>query len=339
MKKVNSILQRRFRIALCIIGIIILGTPCMLHAQASTIPFIIISTYHKVLNIDDSFTLYAFTSNGKRPSFKSSSSSVASVNTYGVVTAKKAGTACITAKISGAEASCKVTVSKTGITLSHTSATLECGQSIQLKATSSTGAECSYSSSKSSIAKVSSTGRITAQKPGQAEIRVKCQGTTAICRIRVKSPTITLNKKSASLYRLRTLRLHATTSSGKNVTYRSNKSSVATVSPSGLVTAVKHGTATITASLDGASASCQITVKKPTMTISPTNVTLKVGETKQLTVKISSNNVPEYSSSNPAVADISERGVISALYPGRATIYAKEDGVKKSCVVIVTQPK
>ncbi len=339
MKKFLSIFKSRLTRAICLAMICSFTLSTVVSTKAATIPFIIISPYHKVIDIGEQFTVYALTSNGKLPSYKSSSSSIASVNTYGVVTAKKAGTALITAKISGAEASCKVTVNPTKISLSRTSASLECGQGFRLKATTSTGAEVTYSSSKSSVATVSDSGYVLAKKPGQANIKVKCQGTSVTCKVKVKVPTITLNETDVTMYRLRKCQLRATTSSGKAVTYRSNKSSVATVSSSGEITAVKHGSAIITATLDGASATCCVYVKQPTMSISPTALTLKPGKTKQLTVKISSGNIPEYSSSNPAIADITPNGLIKAYHPGKATIYCKEDGIKKSCIVTVTQPK
>ena len=49
----------------------------------------------------------------------------------------------------------------------------------------------------------------------------------------------------------------------QNVVWASSKQSVATVSDAGKVTAVGEGSANITASVDGKSASCAITVTKP----------------------------------------------------------------------------
>ena len=75
-------------------------------AEASSpISFVILSSYKKTVDIGDEFYIIAVTSNGKRPKWSSSSSKIASVNSYGKVTAKKEGTATITAKINNAEAS------------------------------------------------------------------------------------------------------------------------------------------------------------------------------------------------------------------------------------------
>ena len=68
-------------------------------------------------------------------SFSSNNSKVASVNTYGKITAKKAGTARITAKIKNGEASCTVRVAATKIQLSARSISLENGYCAKLSAT------------------------------------------------------------------------------------------------------------------------------------------------------------------------------------------------------------
>ena len=84
-----------------------------LTADAASPALVILSRYRATLKIGDSFTLAGIASNGKWVRFKSSKSAVASVNTYGRVTAKKAGTCTITGKVAGGEASCKITVTKT----------------------------------------------------------------------------------------------------------------------------------------------------------------------------------------------------------------------------------
>ena len=77
-----------------------------LTADAASPALVILSRYRATLKIGDSFTLAGIASNGKWVRFKSSKSAVASVNTYGRVTAKKAGTCTITGKVAGGEASC-----------------------------------------------------------------------------------------------------------------------------------------------------------------------------------------------------------------------------------------
>ena len=62
-----------------------------LTADAASPALVILSRYRATLKIGDSFTLAGIASNGKWVRFKSSKSAVASVNTYGRVTAKKSG--------------------------------------------------------------------------------------------------------------------------------------------------------------------------------------------------------------------------------------------------------
>lgn len=306
------------------------------HASAS-LSFIILSKYKASLNIGDEFYLLALTSNGKMPTWKSSNSKVASVNTYGLVTAKKAGSATITAKIKNAEATCQITVAKTKINLNKTSLSMERNATFTLTATTSNQSEVTWKSSRSSIATVDEKGTVTALKPGEVTITATADQSTATCKITVKQPTVTLNKTKLVLYRKQTARLSAFVSSGVNPFWKSTKKSVATVDQNGIVTAVKHGTAIITAVVDGVSKSCEVIVEQPTIKLSAQEVTLPEGSTHKLTATVSSGNSPVWSSSNPSVATVDSVGTITAVSKGRAYIYASEDGIKVRCTVFVTK--
>lgn len=233
------------------------------NAAGDALPLILLSCYHQSIPIDGQFLLVAVTSNGSLPTFKSSSSAIASVNTYGVVTGKKSGTCTITAKIKRAEASCKVTVEKSIVTISESHITLENGATAQLSATVSTGHDVRWRSSASSIAGVDEEGLVTAKKCGSAIIRATADGVSAKCRITVKKPSLSLDRSSISLYPEENYQLSATCSSNRPLTFRSSASAVASVDESGLIIARKKGTATITVKVDGVSRICKVTVKAP----------------------------------------------------------------------------
>ena len=221
-----------------------------LTADAASPALVILSRYRATLKIGDSFTLAGIASNGKWVRFKSSKSAVASVNTYGRVTAKKAGTCTITGKVAGGEA----------ITLSTASITMENGAQVTLKGQTSNRSPISWKSQKSSVAEIDENGKISAKKPGETTITAKADGTKKTCHVTVKKPKVTLNYTSASLSRNQTLLLTAKVSSGKKVTWKSQKKSVATVNSRGKVTAIKRGTTKIRASIDGVTKECTITV-------------------------------------------------------------------------------
>lgn len=255
---------RQFMFALFLACFLILPpTTDVAAADSDLMPFIVLSCYRASIPIDGELTLIAFTSNGKIPTFKSSKSSIASVNTYGVITGKKSGTCTITAKIKNAEASCKVTVEKSTVTISKSRVTLENGASVQLSATVSTGHDVKWRSSSSAIASVDEEGVVTAKKCGSAIIRATADGVTAKCNITVKKPSLSLNRSSISLYPEDSFRLVATCSSSRPLTYRSSSSAVASVDENGRIIAHKTGKATITVKVDGVSRTCKVTVKQP----------------------------------------------------------------------------
>ncbi len=304
---------------------------------ASSIGFVVLNSYSRTMKIGDEFYLAAITSNGKKPTFKSSSSKIASVNTYGKITAKKAGTAKITAKIKNGEASCTIKVEATKIQLSAKHISLENGYSARLSASASTGHPITFRCNKKSIAMVDEHGTITAKKPGTATITASADNAAASCTVTVKKPKVSLNKSSLSLYRKQTACLTVQSSSKSVPKWKSSKKSVATVDSSGTVTAVKNGTTVITVTIDGVSKSCQVTVKKPTVTFEASELTLAPGKKKTVKVSVSSGNKPVFSSSNTCIATVDENGTILAHDVGKAYIYASEDGVKSRMRVIVKQ--
>ncbi len=302
---------------------------------ASGYSFVILSDYAKTLHIGDEFYLLAVTSSGAAPSFSSSSSSIASVNSYGKITAKKAGKTTITAKIKGGEASCKITVSPTVITLGQTSLSLQNGYSKKLTARVSTGHEITWKSSRTSIASVDSTGTVTAKKPGSTTITATADKTSVICKVTVKAPTVTLSRTSVSLYRTQRQKLTVSSTSRSLPKWKSSKKSVVTVDSSGNLTALRHGTAIITVTVDNVSKTCEVTVKKPVISFSPSQITLTAGQIYTPSVSVSSGNRPEYKSSNSNIASVDANGRVTARQTGKAYIYASEDGTKESLIVTV----
>lgn len=319
----------------CIVSMLFLSIhQSMEVCAASGIEVVVLNSYSKTMKIGDESYLLAITSNGKKPSFSSSDSKVASVNTYGKITAKKAGTVKITAKIKNGEASCTVKVQKTTVQLSAKTISLENGHSAKLKVKSSTGHPVTFRSNKKSVAVVDEGGRITAKKPGTATITATVDKTAASCTVTVRKPTVSLSKKSISLYRNKTFRLTVKSSSNSIPKWKSNKKSVATVD-NGMITAVKNGTAIITVTIDGVSKSCEVTVKKPVVKFAENEIIMAVGEKKKVNVSVSSGNKPAFSSSNASVVSVDENGIISANEAGKAYVYASEDGAKSRMRVIV----
>lgn len=220
--------------------------------------------------------------------WSSSKEAVATVDN-GVVTAKKAGSAVITAKVGAVTATCKVTVRQhvTSVKLNAKSKVLYNGKATTLKATVSpsnaSNKAVTWKTSNSKVATVNAKGIVTAKKPGYAYITVTTKDSkkTARCKVTVKAQKatkVTVNvKKSISLQKKgKSVNIKATVSPSntynKAITVSNSKKKVVKVSASKIrsgktvkVTALKKGSSNIKfTAADGSrkSTTVKVTVKK-----------------------------------------------------------------------------
>ena len=136
----------------------------------------------------------------KKVKWSSSKKSVATVSSSGKVTAKKKGTATITAKVSGKSLKCKVTVETPKI--NRKSLTLVEGNTFTLKI-SGTKQKVKWSSNSTNIATVSSKGKVTAKSMGTAKITAKLScGKKYTCKLNVTVPAYSKNV-SVKNYRMK----------------------------------------------------------------------------------------------------------------------------------------
>lgn len=332
----NHISRHIFKPFLFLLLTIIINFIAVPHASAKIAPIILLSEYEKEMDIGTEDYLFAYSLDGRTPKFSSSDRKIATVDAYGKITAKKAGKCIITVKAFTSEVYCYLEVLRTQITLDKKSISIEHNETINLSIKTSNNSVPTFKSNKKSVAIVDEEGNITGCKPGNAIITVTADGSTANCVVTVKQPVIKLDKLYKRLYRRQSFKLNATVSSGITPIWTSNKKSVAIVDENGKVTAVKHGTAFITAKVDGISKTCEVVVESPEITLDYTSITLKVGDTANIGMTISSGNAPVWTSSKENVATVDQLGNIYALEKGTSIITVNEDGTKAKCTVHVT---
>lgn len=329
---------------------------CSITVVPTEVSSIILDKSSASLKVGETVTLIATVgpedATDKTVSWASSDTTVTTVSN-GVVTAKKIGTATITAKAGEKTASCTITVIPTpvtSVTLNKTTASLKVGETVTLAATvnpsDATDKSVTWTTSDATVATVSN-GVVTAKKLGTATITAKAGEKTASCSITV-IPTpvtsVTLNKTSASLKVGEIVTLTATIgpddATDKTVTWTTSDATVATVS-NGVITAKKIGTATITAKAGDKTATCLITViptPVTSVTLSKTTASLKVGETVTLSATVNPSDATDktvtWTTSDATVATVSN-GVVTAKKMGTVTITAQAGDKTASCTVKV----
>ena len=309
------------------------------------------------------------TATNKNVSWSSSDSNVASVSD-GVVTGLKEGEVTITVKTEDGEltATCKVnvkakeepkeepeeepedkTISVESVTINENSPSVEVDKTITLTATvapeDATNKNVKWTGSGKGFATVTEAGVVTGIKAGKETITVTTEdgNKTASIEVEVKEPTpttvavtgVTLNKTSTTIKvgLSETLGATITPKDAKNqkVEWKSDKPEIAKVDGSGVVTAVKEGTAKITVTtIDGGfTATCEVkvTAADTTITLDKTSVTMKTGET--LTLKATatpSGSKVVWKSSDEKLATVDSNGNVKAVAEGKVTISANIDG-------------
>lgn len=153
-----------------------------------------------------------------------------------------------------------------------------------------------------------------------------------------KKINIKLNKSKATIYESgnNTVQLKAEIrGKKKKVTWKSSDSKIAKVSSKGKVTAKKPGSVIITASVNGETVGCNITVKKVSITL-PKTKTMKAGfELTLKAVVTGSKEKVTWKSSNTKIAKVSSKGVVTAKKAGTVTITAKTRKSTAKCEIIV----
>jgi uncharacterized protein YjdB len=129
------------------------------------------------------------------------------------------------------------------------------------------------------------------------------------------------------------------------VTWASSNAAVATVSATGVVTAVTTGTTTIIATSEGKTGSATISVVPMpvgSVTVSPATADVTVGQTVTLssTVRDTSGAIVvdrpvTWRSSDIAIATVSSAGVVTGVAPGTVTITATSETQSGSAAVTV----
>jgi alpha-tubulin suppressor-like RCC1 family protein len=131
---------------------------------------------------------------------------------------------------------------------------------------------------------------------------------------------------------------------GRSITWATTEPTVATVSAAGVVNGVGPGSATITATSEGKSGSATVSVAIPvaSVTVSPGELTLLVGESQQLTAitRDEAGNPLDgrsitWTTTEPTVATVSATGIVTGVGTGSATVTATSEGKSASATVSV----
>lgn len=261
-----------------------------------------------------------------------------------------------------------VTKANQEIEWSQSFGTVNVGDVVELTASSTSGLPIKYTVTDESIAEIFSQGGkkyVEFLKPGTVSIRATQEGNENYNEADRVSKSVTvaslikevvLNQTSVNLYEGDTYQLTAIISpsdaTNKTLEWSSSNSEVATVDTNGKILAIKQGQATITAqTTDGSnlSATCNVEVLEPTVlissiTIDPSALIGKVGETYQLTATIAPMNATDktldWSSDNSGVASVDSDGLITLHTKGNAVIKAAAadgSGISATCAVIVNE--
>lgn len=241
---------------------------------------------------------------GRSVAWSTSAGSVATVSSTGLVTAIAPGVATIGATSEGIAGSTAITVVPVPVaTIAITAPKLAflVGDASQYSAqpkdaqgNALAGRVVTWSTSQPGVVTVSSAGLVTAVGPGSATITSTSEAITAnvavtvalvpVATVTVTAPTATFVLGDVSQYSAQPKDAQGNSLSGRTVTWASTQSTVATVSSTGLVTAVGVGTSSITASSEGAMSAATVV----TVTISPALVEQRVLTQQGLAIALAS---------------------------------------------------
>jgi len=252
-----------------------------------------------------------------------------------------------------------VDVQAATVSLNKRSTSVYIGKTTQLKVKNYTG-KIRWSSSNTSIATVSSTGKVKGKKAGTVTISARAGKKTLKCKVTVRSvisvspktlymdgvddETITVTLKKSCGLRYSISNPDIISCSWDDDWYKNGKVTYL------YVTAEKTGTTYITISNKYSSEKARIkvvvdtTVKVEGVNISSNSESLYVGDSVNLSAEVYPSNATdteiEWYSEDKNIATVSEYGRVEAVATGQTRIIAKSNdgGYTASCIVTVQSP-
>ena len=257
------------------------------------------------------------------------------------------------------------------ISIAPPTITLQAGKSLQVTATprdsagkALNGLTTAWSTSDTNIAKISTTGLLTARNEGSASVHVAIGGKSAdapIAVTKVPVASVTISPSAPSVQVANIVQFTASTRdasgnslSGRTISWSSSNTAVATISAAGVAGGVTAGTVTITATSEGVSGQTSLTVTTTappppppvaTVAVSLGSSSVTTGQSTQATavLKDAGGNVLtgrtiSWSSSNTAVATVNASGAVTSVAAGTSKITATSEGKSGFATLTVTAP-
>ena len=296
--------------------------------------------------------------------FSSNDTNIVMVDSTGNIKTKSKGSATITVHFSGSEnytssnANITVTVNLNNASVTAENMTLNVGENATIEYTTNPeGLNVTFMSDNSGIVSVNEQGIVTALKVGTANITVTVgDDKKYTINSTIITVTVTLNKANITAKDM-TLNVgenstieYTTTPADLNVSFVPDDSGVVKVNESGIVTALKEGTANITITVgDDKKYTINSTIITVTVTLNKANITAK-----DMTLNVGENSTIEYTTTpadlnvsfvpdDSGIVKVSDNGTVTALKEGTANITITVGDGKKytinSTVITVTVSK
>lgn len=253
------------------------------------------------------------------------------------------------------------------ITVTPANATVAKGENLQLVATGnySDGSQqtltdsVTWQTSKPTVATIGDQGQVTGMGEGASQVSATYQSVTGSTYVTIGAPALIGISVSPTPSSLPLGESEQLTATGKfsdgttkdltqSATWSSSGTGIASIGPTGSVLAAGLGTATITAASGSITGSASVTVAQAVLlsiTLSPSSVSLPVGESQQLTAtgKFSDGSTQDltqsaaWASSVTGTANVTPTGSVLAASTGTANITATSGSVSGAASVSVGQ--
>lgn len=365
--KCTKYMMRYIIVAILVFGLSFQGLYFEIAEAAPDIPVtgVRVSPVELTLGIDTvhrlTVTVLPANATNRNVTWSSNNTSIATVDSTGLVRAHAIGEAEITVRSDDGgftdTSNVRVVISVTGIKLTPSSTSINVADSFQLNAevepSNANNRDVIWSSGNEAVATVDSAGLVIGRTAGTAIITAATRegGFTAASTITVSNVSVTGVSVTPTLTNVslnRSIQLTATVSpnnaTNKNVIWSSSNTSIAAVDSTGLVTGRGIGSATITARTAQGNhiATSTVNVSSVAVTgvsVAPVFATMIIGETSRLNATIiphdASDTRVSWTSSNPSVATVDSTGLVTARAVGEAAITATTlDGNRRSSSIV-----